>query len=492
MIVEGKTELKGLKASYRILSKLEESQISTVYIALETEYKETVAVKTVPRKLDPKGGFVRRFRQEARILNELRSRYIPAILDWGDNDEYIFIVMEHTPGKTAADLLAESSSGFLDEKYVLDIGMQVARALQETHANQIVHRDLNARNILVSRDNQVVIRDFGLAEHIEITRASTSEAVGTVAYMAPEQAEPGESVDIRADIYSLGAVMYEMLTGHVPFEDSNFMQLMLKIAQSDPVDISRYRSDLMEDTTAIVMRCLEKKPERRFQTPDQLAASIERIAPSQGESREAWLYKQAVDAYEEKDLERAVELCERLMRIDSNYQDVQGLLNRAKRQQVEENQARVERLVAEARKSLANDDWENARKLSQQILTLDPENASAQKMLDDIPDALAETAFVPARLVHSDGTEIQLDREKFTVGRGENADLNISSWDKDKYCSRLHSEFLFSGGQWKVSHHPEAKNPTKINRKKIDSTPVALADGDRVTFANVDFTFEII
>jgi serine/threonine protein kinase len=304
--------------------------------------------------------------------------------------------------------------------------------------------------------------------------------------MAPEQADQ-EQLDIRTDLYSLGAVTYEMLSARPPFEDNKVMQLMLKIAEEDPVDLSRYRPGLMDETRDLVMRCLEKKPARRYQTPQELINQLQGITPDSGVSTEGWLYQQAVDAFDQRDYQKALEICERVIRINPNYQDVQGMQTRAKRQLVEESSQRIDRLIVQAKKALADNRWNEVKTLSRQILTLNPDNKEAPELLEQLP----EVKVLPAHLLHNDGTRVVLEGEYFRVGRDSTADLDLTGWDQNKFCSRNHSEILFQDGKWMIKPHDEATNPTKLNNTVISRGDIkALEDGDQVTFADIDFTYQ--
>jgi serine/threonine protein kinase len=137
MIELGKTVLTGLQSSYRIVEELDHGPVSSVYAGIEQEFGENVAVKTLPRKLDSKGLFKTNFRKEAKTLNDLHSSYIPTVRDWGEAKDYIFIVMEHVPGKTVARLLNESSSGYLEERLALDIAYKVGKALDVIQSRRI-------------------------------------------------------------------------------------------------------------------------------------------------------------------------------------------------------------------------------------------------------------------------------------------------------------------------------------------------------------------
>ena len=276
MIDLGKTELAGLEGTYRVIDLLDESPVGTIYLAIEREFSEQVLIKALPVSGDARGDIAKRFSREAKILQTLDSPYVPRVRDWGADQGLIFIVTEHAPGKTLLKLLQEAPQGHLEAKQALDLARKIGLALEAIHAHGIVHRDIKPRNILVTREGQVKLTNFGLAEHLDTDRLAEGDG-RTLAYLAPEQSEAGRPVDIRADLYAAGAVLYEMLAGRPPFEAANNIQLVMKILTSAPPPLYRMRPDLPLSVHRVVEKSLAKKVEERYQTPREFVEAIEQI-----------------------------------------------------------------------------------------------------------------------------------------------------------------------------------------------------------------------
>jgi len=281
MIEVGKTDLAGLEGKYRIVDVLDESPAGTIYLGLEREFSAQAPIKALPAAGDARAEFSRRFSREAKILQSLNSPYVPRVRDWGADQGFIFIVTDHTPGKTVLRLLQESPEGRLDSPLALDLTHKIGLALDAIYAHGIVHRDLKPRNIIYTREGGVKLTNFGLAEHLDPDRLAVSDPV-TLAYLAPEQSEAGRPVDIRADLYSAAAVLYEMLAGRPPFDAPSNIQLLMKILTTEPPPLYRIRPDLPLAVHRFIEKALAKKPDDRYQTPREFTAAIERIRLDDG------------------------------------------------------------------------------------------------------------------------------------------------------------------------------------------------------------------
>jgi serine/threonine protein kinase len=207
---------------YRILQKVAAGGMGVVYRARDEQLERDVALKVLPSGALSDDTARRHFRKEAMALAKLNHPNIETIYEFGSQDGTDFLVMEYVPGKTLADRLA---GGRLPEKEIIALGMQIAAALEEAHERGIVHRDLKPANIAISAMGQAKILDFGLAKLLRPVDDGTTDvltdsqaAAGTLPYMPPEQLR-GESVDARADVYTIGAVLYEMATGHRAFQE---------------------------------------------------------------------------------------------------------------------------------------------------------------------------------------------------------------------------------------------------------------------------------
>ncbi len=256
---------------YRIDSELGRGGMGVVYRATDTRLGRAVAIKMLKAEATSDADRIRRFVQEARSASALNHPNIVTIYDIEEAEGSTFIAMELVEGKPLDRVLAD---GQLTIAKALDLGGQIASALEAAHAGGIVHRDIKPANIIVTPDGRVKVLDFGLAKLFE--RAPAQETMtayatrpglvmGTPAYMSPEQAE-GRPVDARSDIFSLGAVLYEMLAGRRPFAGNSDLGVITSILRDQPPPVRTLRPDVPASVQAIVDRCLAKDPSARYAT----------------------------------------------------------------------------------------------------------------------------------------------------------------------------------------------------------------------------------
>jgi TolB-like protein/tetratricopeptide (TPR) repeat protein/predicted Ser/Thr protein kinase len=257
---------------YTILGKLGEGGMGVVYKAEDTKLGRTVALKFLPHRLTTNESEKARFLQEAKSASALNHPNICTIYYLEEVGEQSFIVMEYIDGSTLRDRLPIQKI-----QDAVDYAIQVAEALHEAHTKGIVHRDIKSDNIMVNSRNQAKVMDFGLAKlkgSLKLTR--TSSTVGTLAYMAPEQVR-GEEVDSRSDIFSFGVVLFEMLTGAIPFRGEHEAAIMYSVLNEEPDTVEKYRQDVPQALAAVIARALEKDPADRYQHADDLVSELRRI-----------------------------------------------------------------------------------------------------------------------------------------------------------------------------------------------------------------------
>ena len=259
---------------YKIIEKLGEGGMGVVYKAEDTKLKRTVTLKFIRTQAMEVAEEKTRFVREAQAAAALDHPNICTIYEIDEVKGKTFIAMAYIEGQSLNDKI-KSAPLRLEE--VLDIGMQVAQGLQEAHEKGVFHRDIKSSNIMVTDKGQAKIMDFGIAKlagGTEITRPATF--MGTVAYMSPEQAS-AEPLDHRTDIWSLGVVLYEMLTGQVPFKGEHEQVILHSILNKSPQPISSLRSGIPLELEAIVNKCLEKDSTERYQTSADLIADLKRL-----------------------------------------------------------------------------------------------------------------------------------------------------------------------------------------------------------------------
>ncbi len=271
---------------FKILELIGQGGMGIVYKALDTELDRTVALKFLPHSITPDESEQARFLQEAKAASALNHPNICAIHALGEHEGQRFIDMEFVEGETLrkkiedahpTDRGNEGGRGRLRIEDCINYAIQIGEALQEAHTHGIIHRDMKPDNIMVTPRNQIKVMDFGLAKlkgSVKLTR--TTSTVGTLAYMAPEQIEQG-TVDARSDLFSMGVVLYEMLTGHLPFRGEHEAAMMYSIVNEEPEPLQRYLPDAPSDLVHIVHRALDKDPEDRYQTAHDMVIDLRRL-----------------------------------------------------------------------------------------------------------------------------------------------------------------------------------------------------------------------
>jgi eukaryotic-like serine/threonine-protein kinase len=265
---------------YRVLEKIGAGGMGVVYRARDEHLDRDVALKILPSGALADDAGRKRLRKEALALAKLNHPNIETIYEFDTQNDTDFLVMEYVPGKTLADRLV---GGTLPEKEVVTLGMQIAAALEEAHNRGIVHSDLKPRNIAITARGQAKVLDFGLARLLPQTDEMTSEMLtdtqagaGTLPYMSPEQLR-GESMDARSDIYTIGAVLYEMTSGRRAFVEELPSRLTDAILHQSPVAPRAFNPRISSDIERIVLKCLDKDPARRYQSAKELLVDLQRL-----------------------------------------------------------------------------------------------------------------------------------------------------------------------------------------------------------------------
>jgi hypothetical protein len=261
---------------YRIVAPLGKGGMATVFRAYQPSLDRYVAVKVLPPYYAHEPGFSERFSREARAVARLEHPHILPIYDFGQEGDYTYLVIKYVPAGTLKDLLA---AGRLPLEQTVEIVSQVAAALDYAHRHGIIHRDVKPSNVLMDRGEWALLMDFGLAKMVEGSKQLTASGVGvgTPAYMAPEQGR-GEQVDGRADVYALGIVLFEMVTGQVPFDAETPMAVVLKHI-TDPLPMPRtLEPSLPEGVERVILKALAKSPADRYATAGELADALKRAA----------------------------------------------------------------------------------------------------------------------------------------------------------------------------------------------------------------------
>ncbi len=266
---------------YKILEKLGEGGMGVVYKAEDTRLKRLVAIKFLPKRLSIHGEERDRFTQEAQAASSLNHPNICVIHEIDEMNDETFMVMEFVDGVTLREWIvnkARQSQGYRKQavKECVDIAEQIAEGLGKAHEKGIIHRDIKSENIMITAEGRVKIMDFGLAKLRGVSKLTKiGSTIGTVAYMSPEQVE-GTETDHRTDIFSFGVVMYELLTGQLPFRAEHETAMMYEIINVEPKNVADLKQGIDDELSRIVMKCLEKERDVRYQSMKDVTVDIKR------------------------------------------------------------------------------------------------------------------------------------------------------------------------------------------------------------------------
>ncbi|HEX4519795.1 MAG TPA: Stk1 family PASTA domain-containing Ser/Thr kinase [Gaiellaceae bacterium] len=260
---------------YRIVRKLGSGGMAEVYLAEDEELGRKVALKMLDERHARDEQFVERFKREARNAAGLSHPHIVRIYDRGQAEGTYYIAMEYLDGPTLKELLVRK--GPTPPLTAIKFAREILSALAEAHKHDIVHRDIKPHNVIVSPDWNVKVTDFGIARSGASQMTEAGSIVGTAQYLSPEQAR-GKPVDQRSDLYSLGIVLYEMLTGRVPFTGDAAVEIAMKHLSAIPEPPSKLRPEVSHDLDAVVMRALAKDPADRYSSAEEMDADLARVA----------------------------------------------------------------------------------------------------------------------------------------------------------------------------------------------------------------------
>ncbi|MFC2166205.1 protein kinase [Acidobacteriota bacterium] len=260
-------------SKYQIIEEIGKGGMGRVYKALDTEVKEKIAVKLIKPEIAVDKNTIERFRNELKLARKVSHKNVCRMFDLNKEEGSYYITMEYVDGQNLKGFIRQS--GQLAIGTALNLAKQVCEGLTEAHRLGVVHRDLKPSNIMIDQDGSARIMDFGIA------RSTTGKGltdkgvmIGTPEYMSPEQVE-GKEIDQRTDIYSLGIILYEMLTGRVPFEGDTALTVAVKHKTEEPKEPKEYNEQISDDLNGIILKCLEK--EKRYQSAGELRSELENI-----------------------------------------------------------------------------------------------------------------------------------------------------------------------------------------------------------------------
>lgn len=264
-----------LGGRYEIIEKIGEGGMAEVYKAKCHFLNRYVAVKMLKKEFVENKEFVEKFQTEARAAASLSNSHIVTIYDIGNENDIYYIVMEYINGKTLKRIIKEQKK--LDYKQAINISIQIAQALNNAHSNNIIHRDIKPHNIMITKEGIVKVTDFGIARVSNFnTITNTKKVIGSAHYFSPEQAK-GSYVDKRSDIYSLGIIMYEMITGKLPFDGDTPVAVALKHLNGKIIPPIEICPEIPQSLNDLILKCTERDPINRYQDTKDLIKDLESI-----------------------------------------------------------------------------------------------------------------------------------------------------------------------------------------------------------------------
>jgi serine/threonine-protein kinase len=264
-----------LSGRYRLEARIGSGGMSTVYCALDETLERRVAIKLLNREVSSDSDELERFRREARAVAQLSHPHIVGVIDAGEDDGRPYIVFEYVEGETLKERIQRR--GRLPVPEAVAYGIEIARALGAAHARHIIHRDVKPQNVLIDEEGSAKVTDFGIARTLEEEGLTADgRVIGTTDYVSPEQAM-GHDVTGQSDLYSLGIVLYEMLTGQVPFKGDTPVAVAMKHVREPLPDVQRKRPEISAALASVVDRATAKQPADRYRDDAELIADLEDV-----------------------------------------------------------------------------------------------------------------------------------------------------------------------------------------------------------------------
>lgn len=265
-----------IKGRYKLIDERGRGSFATVYVARDRENNRIYAIKVMHIELSNEEELLARFQREAHILLNLNDPHVVRIIDYGNDNNTHYIVMDYIDGQSLKYHMLQE--GQMDPLHALNYAHQIAEGLDAAYKQGVVHRDIKPQNILINSSDMVKITDFGLARSREtVTLTQSNVFMGTAYYISPEQAESGRSADTRSDLYSVATVLFEMLTGHPPYEGETAVDIVIKHMNDKVPSACRLRPGLPIEVDYFMQKALAKSPADRYATPREFIGALEQL-----------------------------------------------------------------------------------------------------------------------------------------------------------------------------------------------------------------------
>ena len=426
---------------YEILEELGRGGMGVVYKARDPAIGRLVALKTLTAGCAANPDLLKRFYREAQAAGRLNHPNIITIFDLGEVDNTPYIAMSFLEGETLERTIDERLALTVAQK--LNIILQLCRGLDFAHKHGVVHRDVKPANVFLGNDGLVKVLDFGIVHIAATSMTSTGLVIGTVPYMSPEQVT-GQHVDLRSDIFSVGTVCYELLTYVRPFDGPNLPAVMYKIVHERPVLPGSLASDIPPELEQAVMRCLEPRPENRFQTLEDFVLEMEPLEQSLRRQMISNLVGQGQELYQRQNYSQAREVLSSVLMLDSGHglaKELMAKVNSGLRRA--DMAARVEQLVEDGGRLLQQGGPAEAASVLEEALRLDAQDGQARALL-----AEAQQRIERDKAFHEGLAAVRLALERGNLTVAEAALSNVLQLDAESYeAQALQSQIIEARAQ---------------------------------------------
>ncbi len=423
-----------IAGKYRVVATLGRGGMGVVYKAWQENLERMVALKMVSSGAHAGMEEKLRFLHEAKTVARLRHPGLVAVYDWGEQDGIPYYTMEYVEGRDLAQVVREE--GLVAARRAAELVQEVAAVMAYAHGQQVLHRDLKPQNLLLDPAGRVKITDFGLAKRLDVEApfSSNHQVLGTVGYMAPEQAAGGGQPGRAADIYGLGAVLYHLLSGRAPFVGNALGDVLDQVLHAEPVPVRRLNASVPLDLETICLKCLEKDPQRRYDSAEEVAAELKRFLAGEpiqarpanrGQRLKKWFRREPRVAWTVAGLflSISVGLCLTLWMWHGS-----SMARHKTRQANALLVLKVEELqIRQAESAFAGGDTHGGLEILTNVLAANPLQAAAAARLIS---ALSTRRFLRpvCRFSHPKALSFDLDREGAIVATGS-ADGKVQLWD---------------------------------------------------------------
>ncbi|HXV42010.1 MAG TPA: protein kinase, partial [Anaerolineae bacterium] len=380
---------------YRVLREIGSGGMAWVYLAEDNKENQLVAVKILYPQFGEDLAYIQRFNREAKLASTLTDPHIVRVLDYGADRDVYYLVMEYIEGQDLRTTL--NNRGPFPWRQALEVIDQLATALEHAHLHGVVHRDIKPQNMMLNDDGLLKVLDFGIARIPTLPSLTQSGFIGSPYYVSPEQAM-GEEVDIRSDIYSSGIVLYEILSGSIPFDARSPWSIISQHIANEPPPIELPGSDIPPNVHDLLQHMVAKRPKDRFQTPTSLRQGIaavlagrpvpdhtydtQPVSPLDPTLLAESLFQRATEALRAAEWARAADLLSQTLKLDPTHPEARQKLAEA------EQEAFLVSLYSAARRAMKNNLWEEAINNLTGIIEIQPEYEESGKLLVEARRAL--------------------------------------------------------------------------------------------------------